>query len=99
MHELEDHYWWFVGRRNVALKLLRNFTTDRPTVLDLGCGTGVISGELAQWATPVSLDMSELALGFSRDRGLKNLLQARGEWLPIRSESVDAILALDIFEH
>ena len=101
MYELEDRYWWFVGRRRVALRLLRSATSgvERPLVLDLGCGTGVISGELAQWATPVALDMSELALGFSRDRGLNNLVQARGEWLPIRSSSVDAVLALDIFEH
>ena len=101
MFELEDHYWWFVGRRRVALRLLRSATasTKRPLVLDLGCGTGVISRELREWASPVSLDMSELALRFSRERGLKNLVQARGEWLPIRSASVDAVLALDIFEH
>ena len=48
---------------------------------------------------PISLDMSSLALEFSRKRGLTNLIQARGEWLPIKSNSVDAVLALDIFEH
>src|SRR5215469_15469602 len=99
MHELEDHYWWFVGRRTVALKLLRNFASDLPTVLDLGCGTGIISGELAKWSTPISLDMSELALGFSKGRGIGNLVQARGEWLPLKSGSVGAVLALDVFEH
>lgn len=100
MYELEDHYWWFVARRRLALKLLRNaIKSARPRVLDLGCGTGVISRELSQWADPVSLDMSELALAFSKKRGLHDLVQARGEFLPIRSESVDAILALDIFEH
>jgi SAM-dependent methyltransferase len=101
MHELEDHYWWFVGRRRLALKLLRRAIgeTKRPRVLDLGCGTGVISGELNEWSRPISLDMSELALGFSRERGLSNLVQARGEWLPIRTGTMDAVLALDIFEH
>jgi SAM-dependent methyltransferase len=101
MFELENHYWWFVGRRRVALKLLRFFTktVDHPRVLDLGCGTGVISGELEKWANPLSLDMSELALEFSRKRGLHHLVQARGEWLPVGTDKVDAILALDIFEH
>lgn len=99
MHDLEDHYWWFVGRRNVALKLLRKFSQGKPTVLDLGCGTGVISGELTQWAEPISLDMSELALSFSKGRGIPTLVQARGEWLPLKSGSVDAVLALDVFEH
>jgi len=103
MFELEDRYWWFVGRRRVALNLLKFYLAPsdakRPMVLDLGCGTGVISRELQEWAEPISLDMSSLALDFSRKRGLKNLLQARGEWLPIKSNSVDAVLALDIFEH
>jgi SAM-dependent methyltransferase len=99
MHDLEDHYWWFVGRRNVALKLLRKFGGAQPRVLDLGCGTGVISGELTQWAEPISLDMSELALAFSKDRGIPTLVQARGEWLPLKTGSVDAVLALDVFEH
>jgi ubiquinone/menaquinone biosynthesis C-methylase UbiE len=99
MHELEDHYWWFVGRRTVALKLLRKFVPENPTVLDLGCGTGIISRELAQWSNPISLDMSELALEFSKGRGIHNLVQARGEWLPLRDGSADAVLALDVFEH
>src|SRR5436305_12525804 len=102
MFELEDRYWWFVGRRRVALRLLKRYTSDRmpnaerrmPKILDLGCGTGVISRELQDWAEPISLDMSSLALEFSRKRGLTNLIQARGEWLPIKSNSVDAVLAL-----
>jgi SAM-dependent methyltransferase len=102
MFRLEGDYWWFVGRRRLALRLLRRFlreSPERPTVLDLGCGTGVVSEELRLWANVVSLDMSELALGFCRRRGLGHLVQARGEALPIRTASVDAIVALDIFEH
>src|SRR4051812_16779897 len=94
MFDLEDHYWWFVGRRHVALKLLKRFlipadptpNAQRPTpsVLDLGCGTGVVSRELASWTKPYSLDMSEHALRFCQERHLPRLVQARGEWLPLR---------------
>jgi SAM-dependent methyltransferase len=104
MFELEDHYWWFVGRRNLALRLLKKYTHPKsegpmPRILDLGCGTGVVSRELGAWSKPVSLDMSELALGFSKRRGLTQMVRARGESLPFMKDSFDAVVALDIFEH
>lgn len=102
MFELEDHYWWFVGRRRLALSLLRHAVgerSDSPKVLDLGCGTGVVLRDLGEWATPIGLDMSPLALGFCQQRGMKQLVQGNGEKLPLADGSVDAMIALDIFEH
>jgi SAM-dependent methyltransferase len=100
MYELEDHYWWFVGRRGLALRLLRQFVgKERPDVLDLGCGTGVVLRELASWAHPVGLDMSEKALGYCQTRELRELVKGDGERLPFAGNSFDAIVGLDIFEH
>lgn len=101
MHDLEDRYWWFVGRRYVALALLRAGLagTERPTVLDYGCGTGVVSSDLKRDCHVVGLDMSELALRFCYGRGLRNLLRADGTAVPLRSDSVDGLIALDVFEH
>lgn len=100
MYELEDRYWWFVGRRGLALGLLRRFVKgERPRVLDLGCGTGVVLGELGKWAKPVGLDMSDKALGYCRRRGLTDLVRGDGQALPFDASSFDAIIGLDIFEH
>ena len=100
MFELEDHYWWFVGRRRLALKLLRMHTRkEQPDVLDLGCGTGVVLRELKSWANPIGLDMSDLALGFCRQRELARLICGDGSQLPLRDGTMDAIIGLDIFEH
>lgn len=99
MFDLEDHYWWFVGRRNLAVSLLKKYGKGLNSVLDLGCGTGVVMRDLDSWTKPTGLDMSELALGFCRDRGLPRLVQGDGQHLPIKSESFDAIVGLDIFEH
>ncbi|MBL1153113.1 MAG: SAM-dependent methyltransferase, partial [Armatimonadetes bacterium] len=40
MRSLEDHYWWFVGRRQLAMRLLRAAVPAGrgARVLDLGCG-------------------------------------------------------------
>jgi len=114
MFELEDRYWWFVARRRLALGLLRKalaakgtcpatgFSTLQPApplVLDLGCGTGVVLRELREWALPVGLDMSPVALEFCRRRSLDDLVVAKGERLPIGDGRFDAVVALDILEH
>ncbi len=103
MFSLEDHYWWFVGRRRLALGLLKRALAprleDRPRVLDLGCGTGVVLRELGQWAEPIGVDMSPHALGFCRQRGLDETVQGDGICLPIQSNTIDAVIGLDIFEH
>ena len=100
MFELEDHYWWFVGRRGLALRLLRKYVdVERPDVLDLGCGTGVVLRDLEPWAHPVGFDMSEKALDYCRVRNIRTLVRGDGEKLPFANASFDAIVGLDIFEH
>jgi SAM-dependent methyltransferase len=101
MFQLEDRYWWFVGRRNLALTLLRSAVPkiSKPKVVDLGCGTGVVLRELSAWSDPIGVDMSPLALGYCRERGLGRLVQGDGARLPLRNESIDAMIGLDIFEH
>jgi ubiquinone/menaquinone biosynthesis C-methylase UbiE len=98
MYDLEDRYWWFVGRRNLALGLLRKAGVTG-NVLDLGCGTGVVLGELQKWCTPTGLDMSALALGFCQKRGQSRLVQGDGQHLPLAGNQFDAVIGLDIFEH
>lgn len=101
MFNLEDHYWWFVGRRRVALALLKSAMHGRPnpTVVDLGCGTGVVLRELQSWASPTGVDMSELALDYSRQRDILRLVQGDGTHMPLAPNSVDAFVGLDVFEH
>ncbi|MFN8218942.1 MAG: methyltransferase domain-containing protein [Fimbriimonadales bacterium] len=99
MYSLEDRYWWFVARRRLALGLLRRFAARGGTVLDLGCGTGVVLGELGETGPAVGLDMSPLALGFCRQRGLNGLVLGDGQYLPFARDSFDGLIGLDIFEH
>ena len=101
MFELESHYWWFVARRRLARRLLLQALPDvaSPRVLDLGCGTGAFAADLAAFGDPVGADMSRLALDYARSRGSFGLVQADGSALPFASESFDAAIGLDVFEH
>ncbi|MEP6754797.1 MAG: class I SAM-dependent methyltransferase [Chthonomonadales bacterium] len=101
MYQLEDSYWWFVGRHNLVLSFLNGVYSSRKdlVILDIGCGTGAMSQKLAKFGQVVSADFSPLALEFSRKRGLTDLCAADAMRLPIQSQTFDLIIALDILEH
>jgi SAM-dependent methyltransferase len=98
MYELEDHYWWFVGRRRLALGLLDRYGRGGE-LLDVGCGTGVVSRELQARGRVTSLDFASLALEYAARRSLPRLVKGDAVELPFRDDSFDAIVGLDIFEH
>jgi len=102
MFRLEGDYWWFVGRRDLALRLLERNLPRRSSpapVLDLGCGTGAVLSELEARRGTVGLDFSARALAFCRQRGLPRLVQGDGARLPFTANGFDGIVGLDIFEH
>jgi SAM-dependent methyltransferase len=104
MFEMEDRYWWFVGRRRIALALLdrfmpANLRTEKTRLMDVGCGTGVVLKELESRGEPVGLDMSPLALDYCQKRGLGRLVRGDATAMPLQSGWCTAIIALDVFEH
>ncbi len=103
MYQLEDRYWWFVGRRRLVQALMASVPACRvppdSRLLDVGCGTGAMSRELQPLGQVVSLDFCESALKMARTRGLTGLCQGSAEALPFRSNTFQAITALDVVEH
>lgn len=98
--EKENTYWWHAARREIALYLRRYYgVEDDPLVLNIGCGTGGLSWDLASLAKVVSLDLSHEALRFCQQKNLNKLVQGNGEHLPFQNNSCDEIYALDFLEH
>jgi SAM-dependent methyltransferase len=100
MFENEDHYWWFVSRRELVLDQIRRYVrVENPLILDVGCGTGATATDLRRFGEVVGVDFSPLALQACATRGLGWLLRAKAEAVPLERDSVDAIVATDILEH
>lgn len=103
MHALEASYWWFQGRRKVILETLKQHIAthpgQRPVILDIGCGTGMMLEDLQEMGSATGLDFSMVALEYCRNRGINRLGRADVRNLPVKSDSVDLITALDLIEH
>jgi SAM-dependent methyltransferase len=108
MRALEDHHWWFRGKRRMLAPLIARALARAPAgagarVLDVGCGTGgnlsFVEARFGGAAT-LGLDFDAGALAYVRGRGLRaGLVRGEGTRLPLRDASLDALLALDIIEH
>ncbi|MGI8906591.1 MAG: class I SAM-dependent methyltransferase [Candidatus Sumerlaeaceae bacterium] len=103
MHALERNYWWFQGRLKVILTVLKQYARTRsgekPVILDIGCGTGLLLEHLAQMGKATGLDFSPVALEYCRSHDLKSLGRADVRHLPVKDASVDVITAIDLVEH
>ncbi len=104
MNRVEDSHWWFVGRRAILESFVEPIATDLKAsgepvkILDVGCGTGANLEMLAAFGEPEGVDMSDDALAFCRERGLK-VSKGLAEELPFEDGAFDFATALDVIEH
>lgn len=103
MYEVEEKHWWFVGRRRIISSWLadicRNLPTEKPRILDVGCGTGANLEMLGQFGDAEGVDVSSAALSFCSERGLNNVRLGEAEQLPFDDRSFDLVTGLDVVEH
>lgn len=96
---LEEGHWWFRAKRALVLSFLRRYGGLGGRGLDVGCGTGGMLQDLAGHGMWVGVDATPLALALCQKRGLVRLAQGSALALPVRGESFDACLCLDVLYH
>jgi SAM-dependent methyltransferase len=103
MYQVEGAHWWFAGRRQIiesfVERICRAMKTERPRILDVGCGTGANLEMLAQFGSAEGVDVSADALAFCRARGLTKVTEGPAENLPYPDQSFDLLTGLDLVEH
>jgi SAM-dependent methyltransferase len=97
---LDDHHWWYRGRRRVIRAVLDGLR-PRPgiRILDAGCGSGRTLDELAQYGQVSGVDLSEFAAAAARARGHSDIRVGHVERLPWEAASFALVTALDVIEH
>ena len=83
--QLEKNWWWFSGRRDLILQMIKDISYTK--VLEIGCGSGELSNHLKNY---IGIDISPKTSRF---------IIGDAQKLPIKDNSADLILLLDLLEH
>ena len=98
--EVDDHHWWYRGRRRVIrAELDRLPLPRRARVLDAGCGSGRTLEELVDYGEAAGIELDDDAAELARARGIADVRVGRLEQLPWPSATFDLITCLDVIEH
>lgn len=98
---IEETHWWFQARKEIIKTLLNKYHKKNPEdhVLDVGCGTGMMAKELAEYGQVWGLDNDPSALEYSRKKaeGARFILGSLPDDMPARQFKL--ITLLDVLEH
>ena len=103
---LQDHHWWFIGRRRLYTDLTRHvLARDRGAppadlaVLDVGCGAGGWIRPLSVFGHVTGVELDEPSIAYCRLIDLHRTLVGRSDALPVRPGSMDLVCLWDVIEH
>ena len=99
--QVEKYHWWFVGRRKLLETILTTLNLSPEGVaIEIGCGAGSNLRVLdLKKIRTIGLDHSIYALSLVRERLKLPLINGDLKDLPIRTNSMGLIIAMDVLEH
>lgn len=100
MLEVDEHHWWYRGRRRVIRAELDRLALPADAlVLDAGCGSGRTMEDLLEYGRVYGVEVDPGATEIARARGVGEVRTGRLEELPFDDDTFDLITCLDVLEH
>ena len=100
MLEVDEHHWWYRGRRRIIrAELDRLPLKPGAAILDAGCGSGRTMVDLAEYGAVRGVELDPAAAEVARGRGVGEVVMGRLEELPWPEGTFDLITCLDVIEH
>ena len=99
--ELEEHYWWHVAKRQLAVQCLQQHCPPPGMLLEGGVGSARNLIEFRELGYEVvGVDVMREAVEHAHQRGLTQVhLQDLAKRWPIDDGSLRAVVLLDVLEH
>lgn len=98
MAEMEDCYWWHVGRKSILSHQLAKLNINRAHILNVGCGTGGMISLFEQYGDVINIDASSEAVKYCVQKGYNAELVLTNS-IPFPEKSFDIVVATDVLEH
>lgn len=97
--QLEQNYWWFLGRRKIILSVLQKYAGGgQKQILDWGCGPGANFPLLEKFGTVLGVDSSEEAIAACHRKGISSVVLASHP-SQLYNRQFDFVTAFDVLEH
>jgi SAM-dependent methyltransferase len=99
--EVEEHHWWYRGRRRVLDAVLDGLALPaQARILDAGCGSGRNMVELARRGDVCGVELAPASVDAARARRVGEVMVGSLEQrLPFDGDAFDMAVALDVLEH
>ncbi len=99
-HALEESHWWFVGRRDMVWRLLKDLDRNL-SILEVGCSGGPLMRLLQRngFAKVAGIDINECSIELCRNLGQTTVKVADGRATGFSDEQFDIVIASDVLEH
>ena len=100
MHNFEENYCWFRGRRDLILRLASSAPSEAK-ILEVGCSGGLLLGELKNrgFSNLNGIDLSQEALDICKKRGILGVKIADARNTGFPDDYFDMVIASDVLEH
>lgn len=99
-HALEESHWWFVGRRDMVWRLVKDLDRNL-SILEVGCSGGPLIRLLQRkgFAKIIGIDINECSVQLCRSLGDIDVKVADGCATGFSDEQFDMVIASDVIEH
>jgi len=96
---LGETHWWFVGTRDILFSSVRDNLSPDGSILDVGCGSGLMMKRFREAGRVFGIDNNAGALAHCRSLGFHRLCRGDTVALPFKTGAFELVAAADLLEH